>query len=77
MKIRLCEHNQGAEKLALRLKEQFLGLNIKLKKCVKQCKICKSQPFALVAKKTVLASDTERLYADLVGLFDQSKQAQK
>ena len=77
MKIRLCQHNKGAEQLVQRLQAEFAGLNIKLKKCVKQCKICKSKPFALVAKQMVFASDTEQLYADLVGLFGRSKQAGK
>ena len=77
MKIRLCQHNKGADQLVQRLQTEFVGLNIKLKKCVKQCKICKSQPFALVAKKVILASDTDRLYADLASLFDQNKQAEK
>lgn len=77
MKVRLCQHNKGAEQLVHRLQAEFVDLNIKLKKCVKQCKICKSQPFALVAKKTVLASDTDGLYVDLIALFDQNKQAEK
>ncbi|MCE1226964.1 MAG: DUF1450 domain-containing protein [Geobacteraceae bacterium] len=77
MKVRLCQHNKGADQLVQRLQAEFVDLNIKLKKCVKQCKICKKQPFAMVAKKVILASDTDRLYADLVGLFDQIKQAEK
>jgi uncharacterized protein YuzB (UPF0349 family) len=77
MKIRLCQHNKGAEQLVQRLQTEFSGLNIKLKKCVKQCKICKRQPFAVVAKQVVLASDTEQLYVDIVGLFGQSKHAEK
>lgn len=77
MKVRLCQHNKGAEQLVLRLQAEFVDLNIKLKKCIKQCKICKSQPFALVAKKVVFASDIDGLYANLIVLFDQSKQAEK
>lgn len=73
MKIRLCEHNQGAEKLALRLKEQFSDLNIKLKKCVKQCKICKRQPFVMVDKQPILASNFDELYDSVVLMFEQNK----
>ncbi|MDD2500566.1 MAG: DUF1450 domain-containing protein [Geobacter sp.] len=74
MKVRLCQHNKGAEQLVQRLQAEFVDMNIKLKRCVKQCKTCKNQPFALVAKKVVSASDAEQLYADLIGLFKQSKQ---
>lgn len=65
MKIRLCEHNQGAEKLAQQLKEQFVGLNIKIKKCAKQCKVCKREPFAVVDKNLIKASSSEELLAQL------------
>lgn len=63
MKIRLCEHNQGAEKLAQQLKGQFAGLNIKIKKCAKQCKTCKHEPFAMVDKNILKASNSEALLA--------------
>ena len=61
MKIRLCEHNQGAEKLAKQLKGQFADLNIKIKKCAKQCKTCKHEPFAVVDKNIVKSSNSEDL----------------
>ena len=77
MKIRLCEHNKDAEQLVQRLQAEFPDMNIKLKKCAKQCKICKRQPFAIVAKQVVFASDAEQLYADLIGLFKQSEQVDK
>lgn len=72
MKIRLCEHNQGAEELAAQLKKQFADLNIKIKKCVKQCKTCKREPFAVVDKHAVKAPDFEGLLA-LVGEMIERK----
>jgi len=65
MKIRLCEHNQGAEKLAQQLKEQIAGLNIKIKKCAKQCKTCKHEPFAVVDKNVIKFSNSEELLSQL------------
>lgn len=65
MKIRLCEHNQDAENLAKQLKEQFVDLNIKIKKCAKKCKICKHEPFAVVDKNLIKASSSEGLLAQL------------
>ncbi len=62
MKIRLCEHNKGAEVFVQRLKEQFSDLDIKLKKCAKQCKICKKTPFAVIDKKPVITDDFNELY---------------
>jgi len=61
VKIRLCKHNQGAEKLAKQIEEQFAGLNIKIKKCVKCCKICKQEHFVVVGKKVVKAPDSNVL----------------
>ena len=69
MKIRLCEHNQGAEKLACQLKEQFESLNIKIKKCAKQCKTCKRESFAMVDKNVVKASNSEELLTLLKALL--------
>ena len=47
--------------MAQQLKEQFIGLNIKIKKCVKQCKICKQEPFVVVDKQVIKASDSNVL----------------
>ena len=77
MKIRLCEHNQGAEKLFQRLQTNYPDLNSKLKKCVKQCKICKRQPFIMADKQPILASNVDELYDSVVLLFEQDKQVVK
>jgi len=62
MKIRLCGHNKGAEEFFQRLKLQFSDLDIKLKKCAKQCKICKKSPFAIIDKNIVIVEDFNALY---------------
>jgi len=71
MKIRLCEHNQGAEKLAKQLEEQFVGLNIKIKKCAKQCKVCRREPFAIANKYLIKASDSGELLPFLKQLIEE------
>ena len=71
MKIRFCQHNQGAGLLAQKLLAQRPDLDIKLKKCVKKCKICKQQPFAVVDKRLVMAADGDALYGQLLVLIDQ------
>jgi uncharacterized protein YuzB (UPF0349 family) len=68
MKIRLCEHNKGAEEFVQRLKGQFSDLDIKLKKCAKQCKTCKKTPFAIIDKNVVIADDFEELYKSILKL---------
>lgn len=73
MKIRLCHHNQGADQLLQRLSAKRPGLDIKLKKCVKQCKTCRRQPFALCDKVLLAATDTEELYMKLLEKIDNSK----
>ena len=73
MKIRLCHHNQGADQLLQRLLDQYPGLDAKLKKCVKQCKTCRRQPFALCDKVPVTATDTEELYLKLLKKIDSAQ----
>jgi uncharacterized protein YuzB (UPF0349 family) len=72
MKIRLCEHNQGVEKLAKQLEGQFTGLNIKIKKCAKQCKVCKREPFAVADGQLIKASDSVQLLFFLKQLIEQN-----
>lgn len=62
MKIRCCEQNKGATLFVQQLKEQFVDLNIKLKKCVKQCKTCKHQPFAVIDKQPLRFNRFDELY---------------
>lgn len=61
VKIRLCKRNQGVDKLAKQIEEQFIRVNIKIKKCVKQCKICKQEPFVVVDKQVIKAADSNVL----------------
>lgn len=66
MKIRLCHHNQGADQLLQRLQTEQPGLDSKLKKCAKECKTCRRQPFALCDKQLLTAADTDALYTKLL-----------
>ena len=69
MKIRFCEHNKGKGKVLRRLEEEFPALNIKVKKCVKQCGICREQPVAIVDKVKVTGADGDDLYAKILDLI--------
>lgn len=65
MKIRLCGHTRGADQLLQRLKEALPGNDIKLKPCIKQCKACRRQPYALLDKRPVQAESLEELFEQL------------
>ena len=69
MKIRFCEHNKGKGKVLRRLEEEFPGLNLKVKKCIKQCGSCREQPVAVVDKVKVTGKDGDDLYAKLRALI--------
>jgi uncharacterized protein YuzB (UPF0349 family) len=68
-KIRFCEHNKGKGKVLRRLEEEFPDLNIKVRKCVKQCGICREQPVAVVDKTKVTGKDGDDLYARIIELI--------
>lgn len=73
MKIRFCEHNKGKGKVMRRLEEEFPGLNIKVKSCVKQCGACREMPVAIVDKKKITGRDGDELYRNIVELIDRDK----
>jgi uncharacterized protein YuzB (UPF0349 family) len=68
-KIRFCEHNKGKGKVVRRLQEEFPGLNVKVKSCVKQCGSCRDIPVATVDKKKVTGKDGDELYQNIVALL--------
>lgn len=68
-KIRFCEHNKGKGKVVRRLEEEFPDLNIKTKKCVKQCGSCRDLPIAVVDKVKVTGKDGDELYSRIVELI--------
>lgn len=72
MKIRLCQHNHGAAQRFQRLLAAFPAADCKLKKCVKQCKICKQLPFVLVNQQQLQADSEELLWNLLVDRIKQS-----
>jgi len=65
MKIRICTHNKGSERNFEQLKIRFPERDIKLKKCVKQCKICKEQQFICIDKRPYSYASFEEL-AELI-----------
>lgn len=69
MKIRFCEHNKGKGKVVRRLEEEFPGLNIKIKSCVKQCGTCREQPVAIVDKVKVTGKDGDDLYRKIIEMI--------
>ncbi len=69
MKIRFCENNKGKGKVLRRLEDEFPGLDIKIKKCVKQCGSCHEMPIAVVDKKKVSGRDGNELYEKILDLI--------
>lgn len=69
MKIRFCENNKGKGKVIRRLEEEFPDLNIKIKKCVKQCGICREQPIAIVDKVKMIGKDGDDLYRKIIEMM--------
>ncbi len=68
MKIRFCEHNKGKGKVLRRLEEEHPELDVKVKRCVKQCGSCRELPMAVVDKKKVTGRDGDDLYAKIIAL---------
>ena len=77
MKIRFCEHNKGKGKVIRRLEEEFPGLNVKVKSCVKQCGSCRDQPVAVVDKKKVTGKDGDELYDRIIELIRKDSASEK
>jgi uncharacterized protein YuzB (UPF0349 family) len=71
VKIRFCEHNKGKGKVLRRLEEEFPDLNVKIKKCVKQCGSCREQPLAVVDKVKVTGKDSDDLYEIIAVLLQK------
>lgn len=75
-KIRFCDHNKGKGKVLRRLEENFPDLDIKVKKCVKQCGTCREQPIAVVDKVKVAGKDGDALYAKIIELIRKDATAE-
>ena len=69
MKIRFCENNEGSGAVCKRLRAEYPELDLKRKKCVKNCGICSSSLFALVAGNPIRGSSSEELYQKIVALL--------
>jgi uncharacterized protein YuzB (UPF0349 family) len=78
MKIRFCENNKGKGKVFRRLSEEHPDLDVKIKKCLGECKRCEKGPFALVDKVRVTGADGDELYGKIaVALRDISGKKEK
>ena len=64
MKIRFCEHSpKGKSRLVKQLAAEFPGLDVKVKGCCKQCKICRKTAFCVLDVQHVLTAATwDELY---------------
>jgi uncharacterized protein YuzB (UPF0349 family) len=69
MKIRFCENNEGSGPVCKRLRAEYPELDIKRKKCVKNCGICNSALFALVEGDPVRGGNGYELYLRIVELL--------
>ena len=69
MKIRFCEQNKGKGKVLRSLEEEHPELDVKVKRCVKQCGSCRELPMAVVDKKKVTGKDGDDLYGKIVRLL--------
>jgi len=62
MKIRFCENNDGSRVTFRRLLAECPELDIKRKKCLKNCGACKSSLFALVDGMVLRGKNPDELY---------------
>lgn len=68
-KIRFCENNKGKGSVARRLQEEFPEMDIKIKKCVKQCGSCREMPIAVVDKVKVTGKVGDELYRKILDMI--------
>ncbi len=66
MKVRLCDKNKGADKIAKRLLKEQPDLDVKVKKCIDICNECSKSKIARVDGKKVVAEDADALVKKLV-----------
>jgi len=62
MKIRFCENNEGSRGTFKRLLVECPELDIKRKKCVKNCGACNSSLFVLVDGMVLRGRNPDELY---------------
>lgn len=48
------------------MKDEFPGLNIKIRDCIKQCGACREMPIATVDKRKVSGRDGDELYKNII-----------
>lgn len=70
MKLRLCRHNRWSEQLQGSVGEHP-NLEIKVKDCLKQCKICRKQPLARIKKQMVTSETLEGVIGQLNEIINE------
>jgi uncharacterized protein YuzB (UPF0349 family) len=70
MKIRFCENNENSGVTFKRLRAEYPDLDIKRKKCLKNCGACNSSLFAVVDGITLRGRNGEELYLKLSELLE-------
>jgi len=70
MKIRFCENNEGSRVIFKRLIAECPELDIKRKKCVKNCGSCNSSLFALVDGMVLRGRNADELYLKVLELLE-------
>lgn len=69
MKVRFCENNEGSGAVFKRLRAAYPQLDVKRKKCLKNCGICSTILFARVDGTPVRGKNCEDLFLKIVGLL--------
>jgi len=69
MKIRFCENNEGSRVIFKRLIAACPALDIKRKKCVKNCGTCNSSLFALADGMVLRGRSADELYQKVLELI--------
>jgi len=66
VKVRFCENNEGTGQLFKRLIAEYPELDIKRKKCLKNCGVCNSSLFAVVDGMPLRGRSGEELYLKIL-----------
>lgn len=70
MKLRVCKNSpKGRNRFARELAEAFPGLDIKVKGCVKQCRLCREQPFVMIDGTALAGATWEELKTKIESLL--------
>ncbi len=71
MKVRFCNNNKGKGGVIRQLAEEWSELDLKIKKCLGECRQCAKVPFARVNGELVIGRDGDELLQKIVSLLQQ------